>query len=127
MTADTTHSTNRNAPDDSMSSTAQKIAPDRVTAAGKAVSRRVHSLFAAILGPGRVAATDGSGRKSSERSLEETRGGKRVQQPSESTSPQSPDSEREYDPLAPICDYCGLPIDHAERRCSARDHGRCRP
>jgi hypothetical protein len=35
--------------------------------------------------------------------------------------------DREFDPEAPVCDYCGLPIDYAGQRCPARDAGRCLP
>lgn len=91
------------------------------------VSRRVHSILAAVVGLRKDTVPDGGSPKSHGEPSQESSGGQRVHSETERTSPPDSDSAREYDPLAPICDYCGLPIDHAKRRCPALENGRCRP
>lgn len=70
---------------------------------------------------------DGSGLNPRFGSVEQTERGRRVAAEMEGAPTPSPSQEREYDPLAPICDACGLPIDREGQPCPALERGVCRP
>jgi len=71
--------------------------------------------------------TDGGSPTFSSDDLEETPAGRRVAVESSGAPMPSAFGGREYDPLAPVCNYCGLPIDHDHQPCPALDNGVCRP